>query len=259
MIIARTSASRIEHAQMHERWFTFVPNFGEPTKTERLGIFESLGEGRLPPNSGAQRVRRSGEVITYVREGSIVYEDSNQLSKVIRAGEFHRTTLGPGFHYDETNASSTHWAHVFQIWFSPKELCVPGHESKLFGAAERRHGLCLIASPDGRNGSLTVHQDGCLYSAIMPRGRHLVHALSRHRAACLHVVEGVVRLVDGIVLHTGDVALLMEERAVSFSSEDHSEVLLLDVDDAQGLKDTDIVESVGMVDTLHNEAPPSSF
>lgn len=229
MIVVRTGASRGEQAAMHERWFTFFADKTGEQWTETLGIFESLGEGRVPPNAGPQRVRRSGEVVTYVREGSLNYEDSTSLSEVIRAGEFHRTTLGADFHYQETNASSTHWAHVFQIWFVPKMVCAPGHESKRFGTAERRHGLCLVASPDGRDGSLTVHQDGFLYSAIMPKGRHVIHALSSHRTACLHVIEGVVKLVDGLVLQTGDIALLTDEQAVSFSAQEHSEVLLLDL------------------------------
>jgi quercetin 2,3-dioxygenase len=229
MIVTKVAASRGEKTILHERWFTFFPDL-LPSKDSAGGLFESLGEGRVPPNSGPQRTRKSGEVVSYVREGSLVYEDSTKLIEVMRAGEFHRTTLGAGFHYQETNASPTHWAHVFQIWFTPTGDFEPGHERKRFGTAERRHGLCLVASPDGRDGSLTVHQDGFLYSAIMPKGRHLVHALSINRSACLHVVEGEIQLAD-LTLHTGDIALLSDERAVSFSSTQHSEILLLDLRD----------------------------
>jgi redox-sensitive bicupin YhaK (pirin superfamily) len=147
--------------------------------------------------------------------------------ETLRAGEFHRTTLGPGFHYQETNASPTHWVHLFQVWLTAPEGCEPGHETKRFASAERRHSLCLVASPDGRLDSLTVHQDAMIYSAIMAKGRHLIHPLAEDRSACLCVVEGEIQLSD-TVLKSGDMALLTNERSVSFSSREHSEVLLLD-------------------------------
>lgn len=235
MIVVQTGQSRDDKAQLQERWSTFGPHrngskeAGTPETYESPGIFESLGEGRVPPNTDPRRGREVGEVVTYVREGSLVYQDSTTQHEVIRAGEFHRTTLGPGFHYSETNASTTHWAHIFQIWFAPQDGCIPGHESKRFASADRRHGLCLIASPDGRNGSLTVHQDGYLYSALTPQGRHMVHELAPSRLACLHVVEGAVRVTGDQALRTGDIAVLTGERVVSFFAEEASEVLLLDL------------------------------
>lgn len=229
MIVVRTGASRGEQASLHERWSTFFPHHNGAKEAGSPGILESLGEGRVPPSADRRRARELGEVVTYVREGSLVYQDSTTRSEVIRAGAFHRTTLGPGFHYKETNASTTHWAHIFQIWFAPKAACGPGHESKRFASAERRRGLCLVASPDGRNGSLTVHQDGYLYSALTPQGRQMVHPLAPFRTACLHVVEGVVRVTGDLILRSGDIAVLTGERVVSFFSEEASEVLLLDL------------------------------
>lgn len=229
MIVVRTGQSRGEEEQAHERWSVFLPHLSGTEDVPSSSIFQSLGEGRVPPNADPRQDRESGEVVTYVREGSLVYQDSTPRREVIRAGEFHRTTLGPGFHYTEMNASSTHWAHIFQFWFAPKEASTPGHESKRFASAERRHGLCLVASPDGRNGSLTMHQDGYLYSALMPQGRQMVHPLLPRRTACLHVVQGVVRVAGDLLARTGDVAVLTGERAVSFFSEEASEVLLLDL------------------------------
>lgn len=229
MIVVRTGQSRGEQAKLHERWSTFFPHLNGAKEAGSPGIFESLGEGRVAPNTDPRRDREVGEVVTYVLEGSLVYQDSTPRREVIRAGEFHRTTLGPGFHYSETNASPTHWAHIFQIWFAPKDASIPGHETKRFASAERRHGLCLVASPDGRDGSLTVHQDGFLYSALMPQGRQMVHPLLPHRTACLHVVQGVVRVTGDLIVRTGDIAVLTGERVVSFFADEASEVLLLDL------------------------------
>ncbi len=229
MIIVRSGQSRGEQAKLNERWSTFFPHHNGEEEPGKPGIFESLGEGRVAPNTDPRRDREVGEVVTYVLEGSLVYRDSAARHEVIRAGEFHRTTLGPGFRYSETNESTNHWAHIFQIWFAPKAASQPGHETKRFGSAERRHGLCLVASPDGRNGSLTVQQDGFLYSALMPEGRQMVHPLLPHRTACLHVVQGVVRVTGGLVVRTGDVAVLTAEPVVSFFAEERSEVLLLDL------------------------------
>lgn len=229
MIVVRTGESRGEHQKLHEHWSTFMPHLDGAEEVGKPGIFESLGEGHVGPNMDPRRDRGAGEVVTYVLEGSLVYQDSTPRREVIRAGEFHRTTLGPGFHYSESNASPTHWAHIFQIWFAPKEASSPGHETKRFASAERRHGLCLVASPDGRNGSLTVHLDGFLYSALLPQGRQMVHPLLPHRTACLHVVQGVVRIAGDLVVRTGDIAVLTDEPVISFFAEEASEVLLLDL------------------------------
>lgn len=228
MIIATSGTHRGEQTEPQDKWFTFSPDPSLEAELSSLGALEALREGHLPPSSFPRPVKTAGEVLTYVHEGSLLYEDSNNASVVLRAGEFHRITLGSGFQYKETNASATQWARVFQVWLTPSGNCQPAHESKRFGAAERRQGLFLVASPDGRRGSLTVHQDCLIYSAILPSGRHLIHPLARGRMALLQVVNGEIQISD-LVLHVGDTALVSDEQSVSFSSRGESEVILLDM------------------------------
>ena len=164
-----------------------------------------------------------------MREGALAYDDSSGRSGVIQAGEFQRTTAGRGSHHSETNASRTDWAQVFQICLRPAQAgLVPGLEQKRFSAAERRGGLCLVASSDARRGSLRIHQDALLYSAMLGPGKHVVHELREGRSAWLHLVEGEVTLGD-VVLSSGDGAGLTAERAVSLTAREETEILLVDL------------------------------
>ena len=107
---------------------------------------------------------------------------------------------------------------------------MPGHEQKRFSAADRRGALCVVASPDARRGSLRVHQDALLYSAMLSPGKHVVHELGQGRCAWLHLVEGEVTLGD-VVLSTGDGAGVTAERAVSLTARVETEILLVDLGD----------------------------
>ena len=104
----------------------------------------------------------------------------------------------------------------------------PGYEQKRFSAAERRAGLCVVASPDARRGSLRIHQDALIYSAMLDPGQHVVHELSPGRRAWLHLVQGEAVLGD-IVLTTGDGAGFAAERAVSLTAQEETEILLIDL------------------------------
>ena len=163
-----------------EAWFTFHAGDRADLLADSLGSLELFSEGRLPPGTRVPRYpRRDAEIVTYVREGALAYEDSKGRSVVIHAGEFQRMTPGRGIRCNETNASRTDWAHVFQIGLCPSQAGFePSHEQKRFSAAERRGVLCVVASPDARRGSLRVHQDARMYSALLDPGQHLVHELS---------------------------------------------------------------------------------
>ncbi len=228
--VRRATERHLERRRKQEIWHTFFPGDGASPFAKGFGHLEALDEDLLPPGGGAARhPHRDSEIITYVREGALSHEDSMGLSGVIHAGEFQRMTAGHGLRHSETNASRTDWAHVFQMCFHPAEADLePSHAQSRFSAAERRGVLRVIASPDGRRGSLRIHQDAIVYSAILDRGQHLVHELANGRSAWLHVVLGQVMLGDE-VLGTGDGAGLVTERAVSFTAQEEAEVLLLDL------------------------------
>lgn len=215
-----------------EAWLTFGPRDRADALAGGFGALEVLTEDRLAPGAGVpRRPPHDAEIVTYVREGTLAYEDSSGLSGVIPAGEFHRMTAGRGIRHSETNASRTDWAHFFQVWLRPSEAGLePEHEQKRFSAAERRGRLCVVASPDARGGSLRIHQDALLYSAMLDPGVHVVHELSEGRRAWLHVVQGEVALGDAI-LTTGDGVGVTAERTVSLTAREETEILLLDLAD----------------------------
>ncbi len=231
MISLRRTQER-HHGRRHKRevWLTFYRRDRADPLADGFGSLEILNEDRLPPRADVPRVPfHDAEVVTYVREGALAYEDSMGRSGVIHAGEFQRMTTGRGIRHSETNASRTDWAHVFRIRLrSPEAGLEPDHEQKRFSAAERRGVLCVIASPDARSGSLRIHQDVLMYSAMLHPGQHVVHELTQSRSAWLHLVQGEVTFGD-VVLTTGDGAGVTAERAVSLTAREETEILLIDV------------------------------
>jgi len=209
------------HDRSNERdgWLTVCP-----------GEALALDEDRLAPGAAfPPRAHRDAETVTYVREGTLAYEDSTGRAGVIHAGEFQRLTVGRGVRHTERNASRSAGAHVFRLWLRPAQAAPePGHEEKRFSAAQRRGGLCVIASSDARSGSLRIHQDALVFSALLDPGQHVVHELSQGRSSWLHLVEGEVTLGDQI-LTAGDGAGVTAARAVSFTAREQTEVLMLDV------------------------------
>jgi quercetin 2,3-dioxygenase len=215
-----------------ESWLTFFAQDRSSPLADSFGAIELLNEGRLPPAATVPlRPRHGVEIVTYVREGALAQRDWMGRSGVIHAGEFQCRTVGRGVRLSETNASQTELAHVLQIWLRPAEAPrESSHEQKRFSTAERRGELCVVASPDGQRGSLRVHQDILIYSALLDPGRHLIHELLPGRSAWIHLVQGEATLGD-VVLSTGDGAGVTADRAVSITAREESEILFLDLGD----------------------------
>ena len=232
MINLRRSQERHhDRRRKQEVWNTFDSQAPGDTLAAGFGTLERLDEDRLPPGAGFPRQpHQDGEMLTYVREGALAYEDSMGCSGIIHAGEFQRMTLRTSIRHSETNPSRTDWAHAFQIWLRPVETGLePAREQKRFSAAQRRGSLCVIASPDARRGSLRIHQDALLYSSILAPGQHVVYELAPGRRVWLHLVQGKVTLGSEHLLATGDGAGVTDERVVSLTASEDSEILLLDV------------------------------
>lgn len=213
-----------------EVWLTFFPQDRTDPLADGFGALETLDESCLPPDASiAPHPRHEAEIVTYVLKGSLAQGDSNGRSGVINAGEFQRMITGRSVRRSERNASQTDWAHVFRMSLRPRESGLDcTHEQKLFSVAERRGVLCVVASPDGRKGSLHIHEDALIYSGILDVGQHLIHELSQGRIAWLHVVRGEVTLGD-LVLATGDGVGITAELAVSFTAREATEALLVDL------------------------------
>jgi len=234
IVLRRAGERSHERRRKQEAWSTFSARDPADPLAKGFGPLESLKEGRKTPRPEIPPPPRDAEIITYVREGTLAYQDALGQPGIIRAGEFQRMTAGHGIRYSEMNASPTDWAHVFQIWLRPSvEKLEPGHEEKRFTAAERRGILCVVASPDGRSGSLKLHEDALVYSTTLERGQHIIHELSPERSAWLHLVHGSADFGTA-TLNAGDGAGLSAERALSLTARQETEVLLLDLGPASG-------------------------
>lgn len=155
--------------------------------------------------------------------------DSLGTGSTIQPGELQRITAGTGITHSEFNASETDLVHLYQIWLLPERAGLkPGYEQRAFPEDERRNQLRLVASPEGREGSLTIHQDAQLYLASLDAGREVTHPLQTGRHTWLQVLRGGVDL-NGEALTAGDGAALSDESALAIRAGEPSEVLLFDL------------------------------
>jgi redox-sensitive bicupin YhaK (pirin superfamily) len=172
---------------------------------------------------------RDMEIVSYVLAGALEHKDSIGNGSVIRPGDVQRMSAGTGVRHSEFNPSPREPVHFLQIWIQPAVAGIPpGYEEKHFDATSKRGRLRLVASPDGRDGSVTVHQDACLYATLLDGAERAVHALAPGRKGYVHVARGRVTangqaLAAGDALKTTDVAELVLEDGAD------AEVLVFDL------------------------------
>lgn len=169
------------------------------------------------------------EIVSIVLEGSLEHKDSMGNTTRIRPGDIQRMSAGSGVTHSEYNPSTTEPVHFFQIWILPDQRnLTPSYAQKTFPESERRATLRLVCSPDGRDGSLVIHQDAYLYVSVLKDGEKATHAPAPGRRAYLHVARGNV-LVNGQSLGTGDGARIEGEPEIRLESSDSAELLLFDL------------------------------
>jgi redox-sensitive bicupin YhaK (pirin superfamily) len=172
---------------------------------------------------------RDMEIVTYVLEGALEHKDSMGTGSVIRPGDVQRMSAGTGVTHSEFNPSKSEPVHFLQIWLMPRERGIkPSYEQKTFTAADKRGRLRVVASPDGRDGSVTLHTDATLYAGLFDKGETAKLTLAPKRHAWVHVARGKVR-VSGKDLAAGDGASFSDEPAVTIEGIDAAEVLLFDL------------------------------
>ena len=170
------------------------------------------------------------EIITYMLDGALAHKDSMGNGSTIRPGEVQRMTAGTGIRHSEFNPGDE-TAHLLQIWLLPRERgLTPSYDQKFFSGDAKAGKLALIASPDGRDGSMRIEQDTTLYAAWLTTGESVRHELAPGRHAWLQVARGSVKL-DGQTLHEGDGAAVSEEAAlvIEGQAEAGAEFLLFDL------------------------------
>jgi redox-sensitive bicupin YhaK (pirin superfamily) len=172
---------------------------------------------------------RDMEIVTYVLEGGLEHKDSIGTGSVIRPGEVQRMSAGRGVRHSESNHSESETVHLLQIWIMPDEQGIePSYEQKNYTDEEKRGQLRLIASRDGRDGSVRIHQDASIYAALLEPGQEVKHTLSPQRHAWVQVARGAVTL-NGQPLEQSDGAAVSDESSLTIAGREASEILLFDL------------------------------
>ncbi len=189
-----------------------------------------INEDYIAPGRGfGTHSHRDMEILTYVLEGALEHKDSMGTSSVIRPGEVQRMTAGTGVAHSEYNPSSTEQVHLLQIWLLPEaEGLEPGYEQRLFPLEKKKARLQLVASREGRDDSVRVHQDVSLYAAQLDVDDVVSYQLKKGRAAWIQVVRGDIRLNEKS-LTQGDAAAVCDEDTVRIVGVNPSEILLFDL------------------------------
>jgi redox-sensitive bicupin YhaK (pirin superfamily) len=207
-------------------------SFGRYYDPEFMGFgpLRVINEDRVEPGRGFDTHGHSDmEIITYVLDGQLEHKDSLGNGSVIRPGDVQRMSAGTGVRHSEFNASEDEPVHFLQIWILPeREGAEPSYEQKTFATDERRGRLRLVGSRDGRDGSVTVHQDVDLYAAVLSEGEQVSHALADGRKGWLQVARGRV-VVNGNELEAGDGVAVEGDQELRVASATDAEVLLFDM------------------------------
>jgi quercetin 2,3-dioxygenase len=195
-----------------------------------FGPLRVINEDRVQPGKGfGTHGHRDMEIISYVLTGELAHKDNLGNGSVIRPGDVQRMSAGRGVMHSEFNHSKTDLVHFLQIWIEPNVMGIAaGYEEKHFDVASKRGTLRLVASNDGRDGSVTIHQDAALYAALLDGAEQASMAVAPGRQLYVHVARGSVD-VNGERLDAGDAAKLVDVAGVLLAKGDGAEVLVFDL------------------------------
>lgn len=213
-----------------ESWHSF--SFADYHDANEMGWgpLRVINEDIVQPGQGfGTHGHRDMEIVTYVLSGVLEHKDSMGNGEQIRRPEVQRMSAGSGVMHSEFNASAQDEVHLLQIWIQPDVQGIrPEYEQTAFSDDDKRSRLLLIASPDGREGSLKIHQDAAMYASLPVAGDKLSHVMKAGRKAYLHVVEGSAE-VNGVALARGDAAKIDGEPQLAITAHEASELLLFDL------------------------------
>ncbi len=203
-----------------------------------FGNLRVINEDRVAPGRGfGTHGHRDMEIVSYVLSGELAHKDSmgngaagSVVAGVIRPGDVQRMSAGRGVMHSEFNHAPSDTTHFLQIWIEPSARSIePSYEQKHFDAAEKRGALRLVASPDGRDGSVTIHADAAIYSGLFDGDEHVVRVLDPSRKAYVHLVRGKAR-VNGQLLEGGDALRIEQESELRIDQASDAELLVFDLD-----------------------------
>jgi redox-sensitive bicupin YhaK (pirin superfamily) len=207
-------------------------SFGDYNDPRQMGFSDLrvINEDRVIPGKGfPTHSHRDMDIITYVLEGALAHKDSTATSSVIRIGDVQRMSAGTGISHSEYNASQTEPVHFLQIWIIPDETGLPpGYEQRAFSLDEQRGQWTLIAAKDGRDGSVTVHQDVDVWAARFSPGEQSSFPLKPSRNIWTQMARGAVTL-NGMSLTAGDGAAISKENTLEVKALEDAEILVFDL------------------------------
>ncbi|MEO1135020.1 MAG: pirin family protein [Pseudomonadota bacterium] len=231
MITIRKGVDRghANHGWLDARHTFSFANYHHP---EHMGYraLRVINEDRIAPGAGfPTHPHQDMEIITYVLDGKLAHKDSTGGGGVITPGMVQYMSAGSGVTHSEFNASETDPLHLLQIWLLPNVRgAEPRYEDRQIGDA-RNGVLKLIASPDGRDGSIAIRQDAALYASVVAEGETLTHGFAPDRHGWLQIARGGIELPEGSIMQAGDGAKIAGQDALSFKALADSEILLFDL------------------------------
>jgi redox-sensitive bicupin YhaK (pirin superfamily) len=231
MIAIRRAEDRghVDHGWLNTYHTFSFADYYDPAHMGFRGL-RVINEDRVQPAQGfGTHPHRDMEIISYVLEGGLEHRDSMGNGSIIKPGEVQRMSAGTGVTHSELNASKDELVHFLQIWLVPAKRGIqPGYEQKAIDRREQAGRLRLVVSPDGRDGSVTIHTDANLYAGLFDKGATGKLDLRQGRHAWVHVVRGQAR-INGHDLKAGDGAAMSDEPAVHIEGTEASEVLVFDL------------------------------
>ncbi len=231
MITIRKSSDRgrADHGWLRSYHSFSFANYYDPLEMG-WGKLRVINEDRVQPGKGfGTHGHRDMEIISYVLEGQLQHKDSMGNGAIIRPGDVQRMSAGTGIQHSEFNPSPSELVHFLQIWIEPERIGIePSYEQKFFTSEDKHGRLRLVASRNGREGSVTVHQDADVYASLLSPDEQVFHRIAMGRIAYLHLVKGAVR-VNETQLRTGDAAKIESEQNLFIAANEDSELLLFDM------------------------------
>jgi len=228
-IRSRNERGHADHGWL-DSWHSF--SFADYHDPAHMGYsaLRVINEDRIQPGTGfGTHGHRDMEIISYVLEGALAHEDSMGTGSTIVPGDVQRMSAGRGVQHSEFNHAKDSVTHFLQIWIEPNVRgIVPGYEQKHFDATSKRGKLRLVASPDGADGSVTIHQDARLYVTLIDGSESVRHALARGRKAYVHIARGKLT-VNGTPLEAGDALKASGVAEIVLEKGEGAEALLFDL------------------------------
>ncbi|MBN3765412.1 pirin family protein [Burkholderia sp. Ac-20365] len=231
MIRIRRSEERghANHGWLNAKHSFSFADYHDPDNMH-FGPLRVINEDRIAAGQGfGTHGHRDMEIVTYVLEGALSHRDSLGNGSTIRPGDVQRMSAGTGVMHSEFNGSQDDPLHLLQIWIIPKRAGdQPGYEEKRFSDDDKRGQLRVVASPEGRDGSVTIHADASIYAGLFDGAERAEHTLAAGRQAYVHVARGAV-VVNGEPLKAGDAAMITDASNVTVEKGEGAEVLLFDL------------------------------